>query len=112
MGGRISTDVVDGVGYLILDQPERRNAVNFAMYSAIPDAMAAFAADDGVRVVVVRGAADKAFSAGADISEFDERRTTDEGRREYDAASHAAYCLLYTSPSPRDRTRYRMPSSA
>ena len=90
----IRSEVRDGVGYLILDHPERRNATNFAMYSAIPGVVDGLAADDAVRAIVVRGAGDKAFSAGADISEFGERRSTDEGRAEYNAASAAAYAAM------------------
>jgi len=90
----IRSEVRDGVGYLILDHAERRNATNFAMYSAIPGVVDELATDDTVRAVVVRGAGDKAFSAGADISEFGERRSSDEGRAEYDAASSAAYAAM------------------
>ena len=63
-----------GVGWIVFDNPRRRNAINRAMWRGIPEAMARFDADREVRCVAFRGAGTQAFSAGADISEFDEAR--------------------------------------
>ncbi|MFB6220924.1 MAG: enoyl-CoA hydratase/isomerase family protein [Halolamina sp.] len=66
----------DGVGRLVLDRPEKHNALSETVLSELTAAFEAFErrdrAADGlaVRVVVVEGAGDEAFSAGADISEF------------------------------------------
>ena len=57
------------------------------MRSALPAALAALNEDDDVRVIVLTGAGERAFSAGADISEFGEQRTTPEARAEYDRGS-------------------------
>jgi len=66
------------IGWLIFNNPSRRNAVTLAMWEAIPSVLAAFEADPEVRVVVLTGAGNKAFVAGADISEFDQvRNSTD-----------------------------------
>ena len=54
---------------LTIDRPERRNAVDLASWRALPDVAARLAADPGVRVVVVRGAGRRAFSAGADLDD-------------------------------------------
>lgn len=59
-----------GVAWLTFNQPEKHNALNEAMALNAGALMAAFEADNMVRVVVVRGAGERAFSAGADISEF------------------------------------------
>ena len=48
------------------------------MWQAIPQIIIDFASSDDVRVVVMRGAGDKAFVSGADISEFEEVRNTPE----------------------------------
>jgi enoyl-CoA hydratase/carnithine racemase len=61
------------------------------MQLAVPRALAAFDADPGVRVIVARGAGDRAFVSGADISEFGEKRTAVDARAEYDAAQSAAW---------------------
>ena len=74
----------DGIGWMIFNNPERRNAVSVAMREAVPKILDAFASDDEVRVLVMRGAGDKAFVSGADISEFDQRRDSPEAARQYD----------------------------
>jgi enoyl-CoA hydratase/carnithine racemase len=88
--GRIVTRVEDGIGWLTFDNPARRNALSVAMLESVPGVLGAFADDPEVRVIVVTGAGEKAFISGADISEFGERRTELEARREYDAVSGAA----------------------
>lgn len=55
---------------LTLNRPEARNAVNGAVSEAVADAVRATEADDGVRVVILTGASDQAFSAGADLKEI------------------------------------------
>lgn len=84
---------VDGaVATLTIDRPAKRNALSYDMWAAIPGAVAEVAADDGVRVLVVRGT--DHFSAGADISEFTDLRRDAEGARRYGAAVHAATTAL------------------
>ncbi|NIO40819.1 MAG: enoyl-CoA hydratase, partial [Burkholderiales bacterium] len=51
------------VGRITFNNPERRNAITFEMWQAIPIILEDFAVDDGVRVVLVSGAGGKAFSA-------------------------------------------------
>lgn len=83
-------EVADGVGLMTFNNPERRNAMKMEMNEAIVEILAAFSADDQVRVVVMQGAGDKAFVSGADISEFETHRSTPEGRERFDAVSAAA----------------------
>jgi enoyl-CoA hydratase len=72
------------VGWIVFDQPARRNAINNAMWRGIPPAMKSFDADPQVRCVAFRGAGTESFSAGADISEFDSKRADDEAVGQYD----------------------------
>src|SRR5881296_283966 len=72
------------VGWIVFDNPQRRNAINGTMWRGIPEAMARFDADREVRCVAFRGAGAKAFSAGADISEFDKARAERGSVAEYD----------------------------
>ena len=81
--GKILARVEDGVGWLTFNQPERRNAVSLEMWSGIADAVTAFEADAEVRVVVMHGAGGKSFAAGADISEFEQRRANAAQKEEY-----------------------------
>src|SRR5262245_35955351 len=62
------------IGWIVFNQPEKRNAVSQEMWEAMPGHVADLAADDAIRVVILRGAGDQAFVAGADISQFKERR--------------------------------------
>ena len=73
---------VDGsIGWLVLNRPERRNALNAAMWAAIPPLMKSLDDSPDVRVIVIRGAGAEAFAAGADISEFGEARQRCRSRR-------------------------------
>jgi enoyl-CoA hydratase len=63
-------EVADHVATITLNRPEVRNAMNTPLREAMSERFTALAADDDVRVIVVTGAGDKAFSAGADIREF------------------------------------------
>ena len=89
-----------GVGYLRLNQPEKHNAISYAMWVAIADIMKAFRDDDEVRVVVMSGEGGRAFSAGADISEFSEKRNTEAQIEVYEAAGRAAYDAITSFPKP------------
>ena len=72
------------VGWIVFNQPEKRNAINGAMWRGLPGAMAQFDADPEVRCVAVRGAGTEAFASGADISEFEEIRAQKSSVAEYD----------------------------
>ena len=86
----ITTSKDEGVCVVKINRPTKLNAMNIDVAREIISIFEQLDKDDSVKVIVLTGEGDKAFSAGADIE----------------------YCLLYTSPSPRDRTRSRMPSSA
>ena len=58
------------IAELILNRPNKKNALNRAMWDAIPQLMADAENDKAIRIVVVHGGDAKAFAAGADISEF------------------------------------------
>ena len=82
--GRVRVERSGAVGWIVLDQPARKNAMNNAMWRAIPAAMAELDADASVRCVAFRGAGSEAFSAGADISEFDRTRAEGNAVAKYD----------------------------
>jgi enoyl-CoA hydratase/carnithine racemase len=58
------------VGIITINRPERRNAIRLAEWQALAATVREFGADAATRVVIVRGAGEGAFSAGADIAEF------------------------------------------
>ena len=53
---------------LTIDDPERRNPMSTAVMQGLLDGIIPAAADDEVRVIVISGAGDKAFSAGGDLA--------------------------------------------
>ena len=71
-----------------LNNPERLNALNKAMWAGLGAAMRRLSADDGLRCVVVRGAGDKAFAAGADIAEFENERADARQAKSYGKLIH------------------------
>lgn len=78
VAGRVYSerDAVDArIAWLVFDHSERRNAVTLEMWQRIPELAAELDADPEVRVVVLRGAGERAFVAGADISQFGAART-------------------------------------
>jgi enoyl-CoA hydratase len=66
----IRYEEADGVATVTLSRPEVHNAMNQAMRRELLEVFTNLRTDDGVRAVVVQGAGEKAFSAGADIREF------------------------------------------
>ncbi len=60
----------DGVALITIDRPEALNALSFAIVGAIAGALEALDADEGCRAVVLTGAGERAFAAGADIKEL------------------------------------------
>src|SRR5438876_11183745 len=78
------------IGWTVFDNPARLNAVSMAMCGALLDVARAFSADPELRLVIVRGAGERAFSAGADISEFEAKRATAAAIAEYDGLAEEA----------------------
>jgi enoyl-CoA hydratase len=72
-----------GVAVVTINRHEKLNALNAEVRGLLVEAFDALAADDDVKVIVIHGAGEKAFVAGADINEF-AARTADEQRAVYD----------------------------
>jgi enoyl-CoA hydratase len=92
--------VEDGVGWITFNQPKKRNAVSLAMWEAVPEIIEDFISTGDVRVVVLKGAGDKAFVSGADISEFEEVRNTPEQVVAYEEATGGCHAALQSLEIP------------
>ena len=82
-----------------LNRPQRLNALDHTMWPALADVFSTLGADEGVRVVVLRGAG-KAFSPGADISEFEDRRGSPDQAAAYGRVMDRAYAAITGCPHP------------
>ena len=88
MGETILVSRDGAIATVALNNPERLNALNKAMWAALGEAMRKLSADDALRCVVVRGAGEKAFAAGADIAEFARERANARQAKSYGNLIH------------------------
>ena len=96
----VLTERKGAVGILTLSQVDKLNAMTLAMWDGLPDAVTALAGDPDVRAIVVRGDGAEAFSAGADISEFPEKRSTAELADRYSKSVGAGLTALAETRKP------------
>lgn len=87
-------------GEITLGNPKRKNAVSLAMWQAIPEAINWLTGEGGARVIVLKGAGNTDFSAGADISEFAEVRKDAASAIHYEAANSAAFAAIREASVP------------
>jgi enoyl-CoA hydratase/carnithine racemase len=87
---RMLAHIEGAIGWMVFNNPERRNAVSLDMWAAIPAIMDRFEQDPAVRAIVLRGAGGRAFVSGADISQFETERATPEGVAAYDRVMEEA----------------------
>ena len=97
---KMRASIDDGIGRLVFNNPAKRNAMSLEMWRGVEEIMRAFAASDDVRVVVMTGAGGKAFVSGADISEFDKKRSNVEQQREYNELAAAGSRALAQCEKP------------
>jgi len=88
------------IGWVIFNNPERHNATSYEMWQSLPIVLDAYTRDPEVRVIVFRGTGEKAFSAGADISQFKEKRSSTEAVTAYNAAADEASRALRECAKP------------
>jgi enoyl-CoA hydratase len=88
------------IGRIIFSSPTKFNAMTLEMWLGLPKEIEAFDADGDIRLIVLEGDGDKAFVSGADISQFEEKRTDAAAQERYNAAVAAAYAapLLCSKP--------------
>jgi len=98
--GKILAAVVDGVGTLTFNQPEKRNAMSVEMWDGLANVLDAWTTDPAVRVVILTGAGDKAFVSGADISQFARTRNNAVAQQEYNRRTGEGRARLLAFPKP------------
>ena len=85
-GGYILVRREAAVATVTINRPAQRNAISFAMWGQLTELMRRLDFDRDTRCVVIAGAGDEAFSAGADISDFEQYRSDSERGRVYNRA--------------------------
>ena len=90
----------DGVATVTFNRPERRNAITYDGWQLLSRIAEEIASDDGIRVVVFTGAGELAFSAGADIADFDRYRHDAASAKQYAAAFDGALDTVESIPKP------------
>lgn len=98
--GRLIAIADGSTGWLIFNNPDRRNAMSRDMWAAIPGLIQRLETDPDVKVLVLTGVGDKAFVSGADISEFQEHRSNPDVEAEYMRLSRAAWGAISGTPLP------------
>ena len=88
------------IATITLANPERRNAMSVVMWRELAERVKAVAERPATRAVLVRGAGDKAFCAGADISDFDTARTGPANAKSYDDLVESTCRLIETIRCP------------
>ena len=100
MNDHILVDCKSPVTTVTFNRPSQRNAISFAMWRQFSDIMQQLDADRNVRAVVITGAGGEAFSAGADIQDFDEHRSDSTKGRGYNDAVNGALKALSEMATP------------
>jgi enoyl-CoA hydratase/carnithine racemase len=88
------------IGLITLNRPERHNALTLAMWRQFAESVRAFGENDDCRVLIVRGAGERAFSAGADLNEIATHRQTSEGAAAHHAVVEDAFRALTDFEQP------------
>jgi enoyl-CoA hydratase/carnithine racemase len=92
---------VDGsIAWLVLNRPERRNAIDTAMWTAIPTLMKLFDDSADAKAIVIRGAGGDAFAAGADILEFEAARADAAAAQHYEQINGEAFAAIRSTAKP------------
>ena len=85
MSEQILVQLEDAVATVILNRPDKLNAMTKDMWRQLGETVESLSGEDGLRCVVLRGAGSKSFSPGNDISEFEHERANIDQARAYGA---------------------------
>ena len=98
--GRLQFTRTGGVAAITFNAPDKHNAMSLSMWQALGEICETLATDDSLRVLTLTGAGDRAFVAGADISEFGKTRSDATRAAAYGAAVAHAENTLEALPVP------------
>ncbi|OQM45936.1 enoyl-CoA hydratase [Anoxybacillus sp. UARK-01] len=88
------------IAVLVINRPQKKNAFTLAMFQKLKAILDELETDQEIRVLIIRGVDETAFSAGADIHEFLEIRFSEEKAKKYNDVALAAVEKLYRFSRP------------
>lgn len=97
---QITVEHHDAIATVTLNQPAKLNAVNLAMWDRLGAVFLDLDQDQGLRCIVLRGGGARAFSVGADISEFEQHRNTADKAKAYGKRTHGAMAKITACRHP------------
>ncbi len=100
MSNYLGLETNDGIATLTIDRPALRNAMNYEMWRAFPELCSQIRSDPKIRALVITGAGEKAFSAGADIKDFEQYRKDPAGAKDWAQLVENALQSLLNLPIP------------
>ena len=97
---KMLAEVNDGIGWITFNAPEKRNAMSLDMWQGLGEILCKLQEEKSLRVLILKGAGDAAFVSGADISEFEDKRSSQRDRDAYEAAFDDALDKLANFATP------------
>ena len=97
---KMLAEVNDGIGWITFNAPEKRNAMSLDMWQGLGEILGKLQEEKSLRVLILKGAGDAAFVSGADISEFEDKRSSQRDRDAYEAAFDDALDKLANFAAP------------
>ena len=97
---KMLAEVNDGIGWITFNAPEKRNAMSLDMWQGLGEILSKLQEEKSLRVLILKGAGDAAFVSGADISEFEDKRSSQRDRDAYEAAFDDALDKLANFATP------------
>src|SRR5271163_5090046 len=88
----------DGVGLVTLNRPDKLNALSFDLMREVDDALTGYEEDDAIKAVIVTGAGERAFSAGADIHEMADMSADELAHRQARRGEISWHIADYSKP--------------
>jgi len=98
--GSVRYSSENGIATLVIDQPDRLNAMTYEMWASLEGLVARAEADASVRAILVTGEGGRAFCAGADISQFGSQRDGEDATRTYDQAYLSGCAAIAKASKP------------
>jgi enoyl-CoA hydratase len=95
MSDKIIVKKEGAIGHLIFNNPDKLNAISLDMWEGMGTAIAQLEADDAVKVIVISGAGEKAFIAGADVSKYEDERMGENAQEHYAQTGWTAMMAVY-----------------